>query len=124
MKITAKQLLSGCGAAHTSTAYHESTSAQAVAAPQGYWHAALPRYGVSVLLDKRAVAVNMGLSAVLLAACVLYLSLGSVTLSPNAVVASLVGQGDSITTFMVQQLRLPRLIAACFTGPPLRWPGC
>ncbi|BBI72676.2 iron ABC transporter permease [Vreelandella aquamarina] len=69
-----------------------------------------------MLLEKRAVAVNIGLSAALLAACVLYLSLGSVTLSPNAVVASLVGQGDSMTAFMVQQLRLPRLIAACFTG--------
>ncbi|HBP80658.1 MAG TPA: iron ABC transporter permease, partial [Halomonas sp.] len=116
MKMTAKQSMSGVVLPRTSTAYQEEVSAQAVAAPQGYWRAALPRYGVSVLLEKRAVAVNIGLSAALLAACVLYLSLGSVTLSPNAVVASLVGQGDSMTAFMVQQLRLPRLIAACFTG--------
>ena len=73
--------------------------------PQGYWRAALPRYEVSVLLEKRAVAVNIGLSAALMAACVLYLSLGSVTLSPNAV-CFLLGQGDRMTAFMVQQLRL------------------
>ena len=90
--MTAKQSMSGVVLPRTSTAYQEEVSAQAVAAPQGYWRAAL------------------------LAACVLYLSLGSVTLSPNAVVASLIGQGDSMTAFMVQQLRLPRLIAACFTG--------
>ncbi|MCG7576184.1 MULTISPECIES: iron ABC transporter permease [unclassified Halomonas] len=116
MKITAKQSMSGVALPRTSPAYQEEASAQTVAAPLGYWRAALHRYGVSVLLEKRAVAVNIGLSAVLLAACVLYLSLGSVTLSPSAVVASLIGQGDSMTTFMVQQLRLPRLIAACFTG--------
>ena len=114
--MTAKQSMSGVVLPRTSTAYQEEPSAQAVAAPQGYWRAALPRYGVSVLLEKRAVAVNIGLSAALMAACVLYLSLGSVTLSPNAVVASLLGQGDRMTAFMVQQLRLPRLIAACFTG--------
>ena len=102
MKMTAKQSMSGVVLPRTSTAYQEEVSAQAVAAPQGYWRAALPRYGVSVLLEKRAVAVNIGLSAALMAACVLYLSLGSVTLSPNAVVASLLGQGDRMTAFMVQ----------------------
>lgn len=104
--MTAKQSMSGVALPHTSTAYQEEPSGQAVAVPQGYWRAALPRYGVSVLLEKRAVAVNIGLSAALMAACVLYLSLGSVTLSPNAVVASLLGQGDRMTAFMVQQLRL------------------
>ncbi len=63
--------MSGVVLPRTSTAYQEEPSAQAVAAPQGYWRAALPRYGVSVLLEKRAVAVNIGLSAALMAACVI-----------------------------------------------------
>ena len=87
-----------------------------VPAPEGYWRLSLPTRGYSFLLEKRAVVVNLGLLVALLAACVLYLSSGSVPLSPIAVLPAVMGQGDRMTAFMVQELRLPRLIAACFTG--------
>tara|TARA_R110000850_G_scaffold231200_3_gene356074 strand:+ start:613 stop:1536 length:924 start_codon:yes stop_codon:yes gene_type:complete len=46
----------------------------------------------------------------------LYLSLGSVPVAPGMVLKALVGNADMMATFVVQELRLPRLAAACFTG--------
>ncbi|AIA73528.1 ABC transporter permease [Halomonas campaniensis] len=95
---------------------HAAEHADSVPAPEGYWHIALPRWGYSFLLEKRALAVNIGLLIALLASCLLYLSLGSVPLAPSAVIPAVLGKGDMMTAFMVQELRLPRLAAACFTG--------
>ncbi|MBE0403653.1 FecCD family ABC transporter permease [Halomonas citrativorans] len=85
--------------------------------PAGYWRWGEHRGdGYSILLEQRAVWVNSGLAVVLLLACIAYLSLGTVTLDPRDVVQALAGQGDMMTGFMVQELRLPRLVAACLTG--------
>lgn len=87
-----------------------------VPAPDGYWRLAWSGSGYCVLLEKRAAGVNAGLFVVLIAACLLYLSLGSVPLVPRAVIPAVLGKGDMMTTFIVQELRLPRLVAACATG--------
>ncbi|MCB8888811.1 FecCD family ABC transporter permease [Vreelandella malpeensis] len=86
--------------------------------PPGYWHLAWHSRGNprSVLVERRAVAVNAALALAIAVVGVLYLSLGSVPVSPGEVIAALTGRGDMMTTFMVQELRLPRLAAACFTG--------
>ncbi|MGP9798384.1 FecCD family ABC transporter permease [Halomonas sp. 86] len=85
--------------------------------PTGYWRWGEHRGdGYSILLEQRAVWVNSGLVVVLLLACIAYLSLGTITLDPRDVVQALAGQGDMMTGFMVQELRLPRLVAACLTG--------
>ncbi|MGO2244859.1 MULTISPECIES: FecCD family ABC transporter permease [Halomonas] len=85
--------------------------------PTGYWRWGERRGdGYSILLERRAVWVNSGLAVTLLLACITYLSLGTVTLDPRDVVQALAGQGDMMTGFMVQELRLPRLVAACLTG--------
>ncbi|RUR55171.1 iron ABC transporter permease [Vreelandella populi] len=85
--------------------------------PSGYWRwGELRGDGISILIERRAVWVNSGLMIVLMLACIAYLSLGSVILDPRDVVQALAGQGDMMTGFMVQELRLPRLVAACLTG--------
>ncbi|BBI52669.1 hypothetical protein HORIV_50900 [Vreelandella olivaria] len=86
--------------------------------PQGYWRLAWQRQrGVnSILFEQRAVAVNLGLFAALLVASVLYLSLGSVKVAPAAVLQALLGSADMMASFVVLELRLPRLAAACSTG--------
>lgn len=89
-----------------------------VPSPQGYWRLAWrSRYGAnSLLFEQRAVVVNLGLLVTLLLACMLYLSLGSVKVAPGAVLQALLGNADMMANFVVQELRLPRLAAACFTG--------
>ncbi|PJX14891.1 iron ABC transporter permease [Halomonas sp. 141] len=86
------------------------------ATPAGYWRLQSTSGRYHVLLEKRAVAVNAGLLLALMAASLLYLSLGNVALAPRAVLAALAGQGEMMATFMIRELRLPRLLAACYTG--------
>ncbi|KPQ26121.1 MAG: iron complex transport system permease protein [Halomonas sp. HL-48] len=90
-----------------------------VAAPPGYWRFAWisPRgKAYSLLIERRGVAVSAGLFVALICACTLYLILGSMTLAPSAVLPALFGRGEMISVFTVQELRLPRLVAACLTG--------
>ena len=85
--------------------------------PSGYWRWGERRgNGVSILIERRAVWVNSVLMLALVLAGIAYLCLGSLTLNPREVISALAGQGDMMTGFMVQELRLPRLIAACLTG--------
>ncbi|EHA15530.1 transport system permease protein [Halomonas sp. HAL1] len=89
-----------------------------VSPPQGYWRFAWRHQqgANSVLFEQRAVVVNLGLFGALLVASVIYLSLGSVKVAPTAVLQALVGNANMMAAFVVQELRLPRLAAACFTG--------
>ena len=86
--------------------------------PQGYWRFAWRsgRGENSLLFEQRAVAVNLGLFGALLLASVIYLSLGSVKVAPAAVLQALFGNADMMASFVVQELRLPRLAAAGSTG--------
>lgn len=85
--------------------------------PNGYWRLG-ERHGngVSILIEQRAVWVNSVLMLALVLAGIAYLCLGSLTLDPREVIGALAGQGDMMTEFMVRELRLPRLVAACLTG--------
>ena len=69
-----------------------------------------------MLFEQRAVVVNLGLFGALLLASVIYLSLGSVKVAPTAVLQALFGNADIMASFVVQELRLPRLAAAASTG--------
>lgn len=92
-------------------------AASPLRAPDGYWRLGdRDGTGLSLLIEKRSVGVNVLLAVALLLASVAYLSLGTTTLDPRAVIQALVGQGDMMTAFMVQELRLPRLVAGCLTG--------
>ncbi|CAM3627919.1 ABC transporter permease [Halomonas casei] len=94
-----------------------SNDDESVKPPTGYWRWGERRAnGASVLIERRAVWVNSALMVALVFAAIAYLSLGSLTLMPREVIMALAGQGDMMTGFMVQELRLPRLVAACLTG--------
>lgn len=100
--------------------------AQEVMPPPGYWRFAWQHREreCSMLLEKRSLAVSTGLLLVLLLSCIAYLSAGSVLLPPLDAVPALFGSGDLMTVFMVQELRLPRLVAACLTGAAFAVAGC
>ena len=91
-----------------------------IAPPQGYWRLAWrSRHGdQSVLLERRAVTVNVGLLGAFLLASVLYLSLGSVNVAPMAVLHALFGKADVMANFVVQELRPPRLGIGVSIAPP------
>src|SRR5699024_11448081 len=92
-------------------------------APAGKWALRLPGER-SVLVDRRSLFANLVLAALLLLACGLSLSLGSVNLMPLQGLQTLFGEGDPLTTFMVLELRLPRLLAGLATGAAFAQAGC
>jgi iron complex transport system permease protein len=65
---------------------------------------------------RREVVVVAALTCVLLAVAVTSLGLGDFGLSPGEVVGALVGSGDGGATFVVRELRLPRLVTAVLAG--------
>ncbi len=97
-------------------------------APVGHWRLAwrgpLRGGAYSILVDRRALAAAGLLLSTLLVASLAYLALGSGTLSLFEVVAALAGHGDPMAAFLVQELRLPRLAAACLTGAAFGVAGC
>lgn len=99
-----------------------------VAAPAGHWRLAwqAPGGGVhySLLIDRRAFTAALVLLVALLAASLAYLAMGSSSLALRAVLPALVGHGDMMAVFLVQELRLPRLAAACLTGAAFGVAGC
>ncbi|QJQ97138.1 MULTISPECIES: iron chelate uptake ABC transporter family permease subunit [Halomonadaceae] len=94
-----------------------------VRAPNGTWRIAWD-HDNSLLIDRRAFTANALLLAALLLASLAYLSLGSMRLSPAELWAVLAGRGDMMASFMVLDLRLPRLAVACMTGAAFALAGC
>lgn len=115
---------------HDSTQQQLLPSAEAhVPAPSASWRLAWRWPGVeprwaSVLIERRAVFANALLLVGLLFSSLLYLAAGSVFLSVSELWAVLRGEGDMMTAFMVQELRLPRLAAAWLTGAAFAVAGC
>lgn len=104
---------------------HASRDGRWVAPPEGTWRLPLP-YSPSraVLLDKRAVSANLLLGGLLVMVALLSLCLGSALISPLAAVRALLGQGDAMAVFVVQELRLARLTAGLLTGAAFALAGC
>ncbi len=93
-----------------------------VAPPPGCWR--LARGERHLLIERRALGVGLLLLAVLLAASLAYLCLGQQSLSPAGAFSALRGEGDAMAVFVVQELRLPRLLAAWLTGAAFALAGC
>lgn len=91
-------------------------------APEGYWCLSVASY--AFLIDQAAVARNLLLCGFLMMACVASLAIGTVVLAPLEVVKALFGQGDVMSQFVVQDLRLPRLLAGVYTGAAFSLAGC
>ena len=61
--------------------------------------------------------------AVFLAAVCISLMVGSYTMTPGEVVATLMGQGNKLQNFAVLQTRLPRTVLAVLVGTALAFSG-
>ncbi|MGG7574691.1 FecCD family ABC transporter permease [Streptomyces sirii] len=74
------------------------------------------RGGLSLRLDVRAVAVGLVLLALALAAGIALIGSGDYPMTPGEVVATLTGGGDAGQQFIVQDLRLPRVLVGLLVG--------
>jgi iron complex transport system permease protein len=81
------------------------------------------RDGWSVRVDGRSVLVGAVLSGVLACVVVVTLTSGDYPLSVAEVLSALAGQGDSSADFIVNTLRLPRVLTALFVGAALAVSG-
>ncbi|MFE1775943.1 FecCD family ABC transporter permease [Streptomyces sp. NPDC059008] len=72
--------------------------------------------GLSLRLDVRAVVVGLLLLALALAAGIALIGSGDYPMTPAEVVATLTGGGDAGQQFIVQDLRLPRVLVGLLVG--------
>lgn len=77
------------------------------------------RHGLSIRVHGRSLGVTSSLLVALLAVVVVSLSTGDYAIPPAEVLAALVGAGDPAADFIVNTLRLPRLLTAVFAGAAL-----
>ncbi|WP_436497822.1 FecCD family ABC transporter permease [Actinokineospora sp. HUAS TT18] len=75
--------------------------------------------GLSVRFEPRSPVVAGVLAAALAVVAVFSLATGDFPLSPSAVIDSLLGQGTPGADFIVQTIRLPRLLTAILVGAAL-----
>lgn len=78
---------------------------------------------VSVRVVPRVVVVSAALLLALVTVGVVSLMTGDVELTASEVIASLLGQGDRASDFIVLRLRLPRVLCALFVGAGLAASG-
>lgn len=74
------------------------------------------RGGLSLRLDLRAAVVGLLLLAVALAVAVALIGSGDYPMTPGEVLASLTGGGDPGQQYIVQELRLPRVLVGLLVG--------
>ncbi|MET9428104.1 iron chelate uptake ABC transporter family permease subunit [Streptomyces sp. NPDC003036] len=75
--------------------------------------------GLSVRVEPRGLGVALGLLLVTLAAGVVLIGSGDFPIAPADVVATLLGDGTAVQEFVVQELRLPRVLVAILVGAGL-----
>ncbi|MEV3993135.1 iron chelate uptake ABC transporter family permease subunit [Streptomyces sp. NPDC049837] len=75
--------------------------------------------GLSVRYEPRAAVVVLLLAVVTLAAGVVLIGSGDFPIAPGDVVATLLGNGTMAQEFIVQDLRLPRVLVAVLVGASL-----
>src|SRR6185437_7430560 len=71
----------------------------------------------------RALRVSLVLAALVLVVSAVSLTLGDAGVAPSDVLAALVGRADRLTSFVILDLRLPRLLAAVLVGACLGLSG-
>ena len=74
--------------------------------------------------DKRTTLANSSLLVLLLLAVITSLSMGTVQVSPPDVLQALMGNADPMTVFVVNELRLSRVVAGLLSGAALAMAGC
>ncbi|MFC4001755.1 FecCD family ABC transporter permease [Prauserella oleivorans] len=81
------------------------------------------REGLAVRVRGRSIAVGGVAAVALLAVMMLTLTTGEFELSVDEVLLSVLGQGDGAADFIVNTLRLPRLLTAVLVGAALAASG-
>ncbi len=71
----------------------------------------------------RAVRVAVALAVLVVLVSIVSLTLGDAGVAPEDVLAALVGRADRLTSFVILELRLPRLIAGALVGACLGLSG-
>ncbi|MCP2261208.1 iron complex transport system permease protein [Streptoalloteichus tenebrarius] len=84
----------------------------------------LRRGALSVLLPRRATLAALGLGVLAAAAVLVSTVVGAGQLSPGQALSALFGEGGRGAVLMVQQFRLPRVIAGLLAGAALGVAGC
>ena len=74
--------------------------------------------------DKRTTLANSSLLVLLLLAVITSLSVGTVQVPPPDVLQALMGNADPMTAFVVNELRLSRVVAGLLSGAALAMAGC
>lgn len=74
--------------------------------------------------DKRTTLANSSLLVLLLLAVITSLSMGTVQVSPPDVLQALMGNAVPMTAFVVNELRLSRVVAGLLSGAALAMAGC
>ncbi len=91
-------------------------------APRGHW--LFTPAGMSLLVSRRGLAAALVLLAMTFSVAIGSLTVGTPTLAPAEVVTAVLGAGDPFNVFMLQELRLPRLLAGLLSGAALGVGGC
>lgn len=81
------------------------------------------RETIALRVDPRAVLVGSVLTFALLVTMAITLTTGEYELSVSEVLAAVIGQGEGAADFIVNTLRLPRLLTALFVGAALAVSG-
>ena len=77
---------------------------------------ALAFRGLSLRIHMRSLVVSAAIGAAMLLAAIVSIGTGDFPLSPGEVVATLLGGGDPASEFIVETLRLPRVLTAVLVG--------
>ncbi|MER8097719.1 FecCD family ABC transporter permease [Streptomyces goshikiensis] len=79
--------------------------------------------GISLRLERRALAVGLLLAVAALALAVVLIGTGDFQIAPADVVQTLLGNGTPANDFIVNDLRLPRVLVALLVGASLGMSG-
>ncbi|MGM0569899.1 MAG: FecCD family ABC transporter permease [Pseudomonadota bacterium] len=77
-----------------------------------------------LLIQHRNIAASLALAAVLSLAMAMSLALGTLSVPLDGLWDALTGQGNAMHRFVVQELRLPRVLAGALTGAAFALAGC
>lgn len=89
-----------------------------------YWHLQAQQRQFSLLIEKRALIVNLLLAALLVFCSLASLAFGTLTIPLSGLMQTLLGNGSGMHDFVVTELRWPRLLAGGLTGAALALAGC
>lgn len=91
---------------------------------RGYWHWQSRKRQWSLLVGQRAATVNIVLCALLTICSLASLAYGTLPIATGDVIRTLQGNGSAINTFVIDELRAPRLLAGALAGAALALAGC